>query len=112
MRIVFDYDLKIHSKYLDSNIQKHIETAVYNLKDRGVFNRMCITNIRNVYLVEIQVTNGQSDHIAYLKIEADYINLEVGEVYSGILTHAILNKKTCHKNRKSDNCFCGFRIEL
>ena len=52
-----------------------------------------ITNIRNIYLIRIQVTNGQSDHIARLQIEADCIDLKVGEVYSGIITHANLNKK-------------------
>ena len=92
MSTVFDYELKIHPKYVDSNIQKHIKTVVHNLKDHGVFNKMCITNIKNVNLVGIQVTNGQSDHMAYLKIQVDYIDLKVGEVYSGIITHTILIK--------------------
>ena len=106
MRTVFDYELKIYPKYLDSNIKKHIETAVYNLK------HLCITNTRNINLISIQVTNGQSDHIAHLQIEVDCINLKVREVYSGIITHAILNKKLVVKNKKPDNCFCGFRTKL
>ena len=33
------------------------------------------------------------NHIVYLEIEADYIDLKVGKVYSGIITHIIFNKK-------------------
>jgi len=48
---------------------------------------MCVTNIKNVKLPCFKVKNGQSNRILYLKIEADYINLEVGKIYLGIITH-------------------------
>jgi exoribonuclease II len=89
-QLVFDFELKIHPKYLDANIQKHIEDAVRNLKDRGIFNKMSITNIRNINLKCIKITE---DHIVNLKIEADYVNLKVGKIYKGKTTHVITNLK-------------------
>ena len=102
MRTVFDYELKTHLKYLDSIVKKHIETAAYNLK------HLCIINIRNINLISIQVTNGQLDHIAHLQIEADCIDLKVGEVHSGIITHAILNKQLVAKIENLITVFVDF----
>ena len=87
------YLIKFHPKCLDANLEKHVEAAVFNSKDQGIFNIIqCITIIKNVDLKCIQVTNGNSGHIVYLKIKADYINLNVRKIYTGKITHIIWNK--------------------
>ena len=90
---VFYFELKIHPKYLVSKTQSHIGNRNCNLKDQGIFNRMCVTEIRNVNLQCNKVTSAQSDHIANLKIKADCINLEIGKICRGIFTHVIWKPK-------------------
>ena len=105
-KLVFYFELKIYPKYLDANIQKHIEDAVRNLKDRGIFNKRCITNIININLKCIKITE---DHIAYLKIEADYVNFKVGKIYTGKITHVITNLKLVVKIENKITVFINYK---
>ena len=106
---VFDYELKIHPKYLVANIKKHVETAVCNLKYQEIFNNtQCINIIKNVDLKCIQVTNGNSDHIAYLTMKSDQINLKAGKTYTGQITHIIWNKTLVIKIKNQITVFVNF----
>jgi hypothetical protein len=84
------------------------------LKDQGIFNNIrneyiqCITIITKVDLKCIQLTNGISDHIANLKIKADYIILKVGKIYTEKIIHVIWNKILVVKMKKQLTVFVNF----
>ena len=65
---------------------------------------MCIIAIRNVSLQCIKITNAQSEHTAYVKIEAVCINLEIGKIYRNNYTRD-LETKTRLENKETNHHF-------
>ena len=106
-RAIFHFELKIHSKDLNSKM-KQTENIIWDLKNQGGFNKVSVTKIRNVNLQCIKITNGRTDHFAYLKVEADYINLENGKMYTRIITHVIWKQKFFVKINNQVIVFCYF----
>jgi hypothetical protein len=109
---VVEHELKIQPKYLDASIEKHIKDAVCNLKEGGIFNRMCITNIRNVVIKCIKVTNGNSDTIAHLKIEADYFHLKIRRILQRENYSCQQEKNIYSADYKPNRCFRKFQSRL
>jgi hypothetical protein len=86
-QVTFLYGLKIEPRNLGPGIYDHIHQIIR--ETTFVKENFCVLSVTNIKVINVKVTNGQSDHIANLEITTECVYPEIGKVFSGIVTNVI-----------------------
>jgi DNA-directed RNA polymerase subunit E'/Rpb7 len=85
--VIFNYDLKIDPQNLGPNMYDYIYKTINETS--FVKKNMCVLSINDIDVLEVKVTNGQSDCIANLQINARCIVPEEGKIFNGYVTKVL-----------------------
>ncbi len=90
-KVVFNYRLTFHPKYLDSNFPIYIK----NVAKEIIFKKetFYVLKIEDVEILNVIVGRGKSDHIANLKITTQSIVPQKNKTFSGIVTNVFPHLK-------------------
>ncbi|AAK82111.1 250L [Invertebrate iridescent virus Kaz2018] len=90
-KVIFNYRLKFHPKYLDSNFTSYIK----NVAKEIIFKKetFYVLKIEDVEILNVIIGRGQSDHIANLKITTQSIVPQENKIFSGIVTNVFPHLK-------------------